>query len=163
MKVIIAISAKGKTGKSSALLSLFNSGILQTPTFIHPQRFPIKKEVTAWGNYIFQNGQVSTKLAGINSLGDKYKAINTNLTQLINGGCEVIITACRNEGTKSFDAVKTLALQNQYELITTMHYSNYQQPRVSQSKQTGTPHILNGVNLTQLFVSHLRDLIDQLI
>lgn len=163
MKVIIAVSAKGKTGKSSALLSLFNAGVLQNSTIIHPQKMPIKCEVSAWGNYISQNGQVSPKLAGINSVGDSDTEINKNLTPLIKSGCEVIITACRNEDTNSFDAVKNLALQNQYELITTMHYSNYQQPRVSQSKQTGTPNILNGVDLTQLFVSHLRDLIDHLI
>lgn len=163
MKVIIAICAPERTGKSSALLSFYNAGFVHKPTIVHPKRQKIRYDVAAWGYYKFSNGQVSSKLVGINSKGDRAIDISTNLNQLILHGCEVIVTACRNEDTASFKQVETLASANGYELITTMHYSHFQKPRVSQHLQTGTPYIMNGVNLQQLFVSHLWALIDHLI
>lgn len=163
MKFIIAICAPERTGKSSALLSFYNAGFLHKPTVVHPKRQKIRYDVAAWGYYKFSNGQVSSKLAGINSKGDRAKDISTYLNQLILHGCEVIVTACRNVGSVSFKKVEALASANGYELITTMHYSHFQKPRISQKLQTGTPFIMNGTNLQQLFVSHLWDLIDHLI
>lgn len=160
MKLIIAVCGKKNYGKSSSLVQLFNSGIMISPVIVSPKN--PQYEVVAYGNY---KHKTNIKV-GINSYGDNATHINKFLPVLINIGCEVIITASRCEGTKSFDAVAQLSLQYGYELILIGNYCHFQNIRYSQTqsaKMGMAQNLINGTNLNDLFCKHTTDMITKLL
>lgn len=167
MKIIIAVSAPEKTGKTTTLRELINNTIPQG-TIIHPQKGYIATntiDISIWGQYTTPTSK-HIKL-GINTSGDTAADINSKALPLAKNGCDIIVTACHPERTDSFNEVISIAKKYEYRLIVTSHFCEYsiKSKRVSIRKQGKgiVPKSVGAVNLSLFAADSLKAFIDAIV
>lgn len=161
MKTIIAVSATGKRGKTTAIIRLAKEFPLSEREYFDYDGRALSEAEAVKMNKVLCRGVYEGKRIGFSSEGDNWSLVEHGLCTLTGNFSEkmpvdVIVAACRQRG-KSPDAIRYYADSQGYEVVWTSHY------RGATPKNANCQLLSNGTDLNGLFAEHITVLIKQLL
>jgi hypothetical protein len=132
-KEIVCLAQTVHTGKSASIIALaellINTRGYPPINWMYPSSPP--KNITAENDVcVVVDVNSKNRKAGLASHGDDPAVVSTNLTNLINAGCDIIFCACHTPRSDSYKAVKAIAQTSGYRLIWASPYTEATVPNL---------------------------------